>query len=1205
MEATKKQNKEKIVIGVGSSAGGIKALQSFFEKLPKDSGFAVVVAQHLSPVHKSSLPQIIQKSTKLQVQQASNGLSLDGGNIYIAPPDNDIEVRNGKIVLSPSDTDFGPKPSVNKLLYSIAQEYKENSIAVILSGTGTDGAAGSEYLQSSGGKVLVQNPNEAAFDGMPLATLSHVAISVTANASELGDKIKDFILNNEPLGTDEIIETSSDALTKILKILEQHSGVDFRRYKLSTIERRLNGRMLKLGLYNFEDYIQQIKERPSELQVLFEYLLIGVTEFFREPDAFKALEGELEKYIIDYDKQDLRFWVPGCASGEEAYSLAIIVSEINKRLKKDIKLQIFATDIDRKALQTGRKGIYYKDRVDGLPKDIISRYFKVKDNYYEVNKDLRSKILFSNHDLTANAPFSKIDLVTCRNLFIYFNRDLQNDILPLLHYSLNENGILFMGKSENISNFGSLFKTIAKKHRIWRKINHKKNDPIKLVRFKSNTKTKNTSKPLSAYSKGIREMVQNSFYQELHHPYVVVNTDMELEFINGDPDPFVKLGQGAVTNSLVKLLHPMLQIEVQDTIRLAQEHNEMTVGNFHVLKDEANTKIVRPVVYPIFSLQGLFFIIVFDHFLLKELPRVNKDLGSLHEQAEYQFLQQELISTREHLQSYVEELETSNEEMQALNEELQSTNEELQSLNEELETSNEELQSTNEEMQVAYQQLDNTHNELKKKDFMLEENISFLEAILDNNEQAIFIIDHEDKLTRYNAKAKTVLKNLGETISLDTSIYVQLPKEWNATIEDYLEQANKKDVWQKEITFENSKKRYVFMLSITKIKNNPESTVSKIISLFDVTKDTLLNEQLSKVNLLMNQVGQIASIGGWELDVKTGNITRTEENYRIHGLPIGDSPGLLNSLEFFPQDARKEMADLVDNLIKSGTRYDAVLPFVALDNKAKYVRVTGRPFYDKNGQITKVWGTIQDITDQHRRRLEIEALNEELQRSNKELTEFAYIASHDLQEPLRMISSFTQLLADRYKDKLDEKAQDYISYAVNGAKRMKEMITDLLEYSRVNTSVDEVTDISLEGIINDVKLLLKSKIENTGALISVGTLPEIKGIRVLVSRLFQNLIDNAIKYTEERPIIHISSREDSAYTYIDVKDQGIGINPNKYEDIFVIFRRLHGPEAYEGNGMGLAVCKRIMLRHNGNITVKSQLGKGSTFTVSFPKPKLN
>ncbi len=1205
MSDKKENDKDLIVIGVGSSAGGIKALQNFFSELPVHPSYAVVVAQHLSPTHKSSLPQIIQKSTKLKVEQASNGKDLLGGYIYIAPPDKDIEVKDRKIILSPSETEFGPKPSVNKLLYSIAQEFKERSIAVILSGTGTDGAAGSEHLQTRGGKVLVQDPSEAAFDGMPLASLSHVSVTISAKAHDLGKKIKSLILNKEPLVIEDVVAGPNDGLATILKILEQHSGVDFRRYKFSTIERRLNGRMLKLGLVNFEDYIQQIKERPSELQVLFEYLLIGVTEFFREPDSFKALEYQIEDYINQTQKTDLRFWVPGCASGEEAYSLSIIVSEISKRINKDIKLQIFATDIDRKALQTGRKGIYYKDRVEGLPKDIISRYFKVKENYYEVNKELRSKILFSNHDLTANAPFSKIDLISCRNLFIYFNRDLQADILPLLHYSLNENGLLFLGKSENITGFDSLFKPIVKKHRIWEKVNHKRTDPIKLIRFKGNSNKASTiGKPLSAYSKGLKEMVQNSFYQELHHPYIVVNSDMQLEFINGDPDPFVKLGQGAVSNSLLKLLHPMLQIEVQDTVRLSRERNELTIGDFHVLKDDVSTKIVRPVVYPIFSLQGLYFIIVFDYFLLKELPKVSKDFGTLHEQAEYQFLQQELISTREHLQSYVEELETSNEEMQALNEELQSTNEELQSLNEELETSNEELQSTNEEMQVAYQQLENTHTEIKQKDAELRETIAFLETVLDNNEQGILIVNQHLKITQFNSRAKEVFKNLGKTLSLNKSIFSQVPKEWHIKFEEYLEEANTKDVWHKSIMIERKNDTHHFLLSIKNIANNPRSSDSKIVSLLDITKDKKLSNELSKLNLLLNQVGQLASIGGWELDVKTGEVTRTEENYRIHGLPFGDSPGLLNSLEFYPEEARVKLERLLNRLIKHGTYYDEIFPFVAIDNKAKFVRVTGRPHIDENGEITRVWGTIQDVTGDHKKKIEIEALNQELLRSNKELTEFAYIASHDLQEPLRMISSFTQLLADRYKDKLDEKANDYISYAVNGAKRMKEMITDLLEYSRVNTSEEEIVEISLEGIVNEVKLLLKSKIESTGALISVGPLPYIKGIKVLVVALFQNLVDNALKYTEDRPIIHISSREDNKYFHIDIRDDGIGINANKYEDIFVIFRRLHSPEAFEGNGMGLAVCKRIMLRHKGMISVKSKLGKGSTFTVSFPKVEL-
>ena len=445
---TEKIKKPFYIAGIGSSAGGLEALQDFLSHLPENlKNVAFIVAQHLSPTHKSMLVQLLSRETKLLVSEAKNGDTVEPNNIYITPPDNEISISGGKIWLQRPKGGIGPKPSVDILFQSLAEDIKENAIGIILSGTGSDGAIGVRHIKSTGGFVIVQEPQTAKYNGMPLASIETGLVDMVLAPDKMGEELSE-ITQNESYPRDlqlSAIENDSDSLESIFKLLSRRTGTDFANYKPSTIGRRLQKRLSSLKVNSIEDYLTYIEKNPQELDSLFNMILIGVTSFFRDANAFSEFEKVLLKIINSKaEGEPIRIWAPGCATGEEAYSLAILLSKNLKEKISDYNVQIFATDIDEKAITIARKGIYSTESLKEVPDDLVNQFFLKKGNQFELLKSVRSLVLFSKHDLTSNPPFLKLDLICCRNLLIYFGSFLQKQIIPLFHYALKPNGYLFL-----------------------------------------------------------------------------------------------------------------------------------------------------------------------------------------------------------------------------------------------------------------------------------------------------------------------------------------------------------------------------------------------------------------------------------------------------------------------------------------------------------------------------------------------------------------------------------------------------------------------------------------------------------------------------------------------------------------------------------------------------------------------------------------
>jgi len=720
MTTLNKDNSDLYVIGVGASAGGLNALTAFLKNFNGvKSDICIVIVMHLSPNYKSQLAPILNKRCRWPVITVINDVNLESGNIYVTPQNKQIQVQNNALVLEELDPKYSFSPSVDHFFKSLARAKGKKAIGIILSGFGKDGSKGISEISKHGGLTIAQLPETAEHKDMPKYAIETGDVNIILPAEEIYDDLVQYVNNSQTIASSPSSEASIDA---IFVLLEKRSGTDFSMYKPSTIMRRINHRIATLKLKSVMEYHELINKNPRELDNLFDTVLIGVTEFFRDLEAYDALKENLEKLLDSKQVGDtIRIWSVGCATGEEPYSIAILLHELLGNTSNKFQIQIFASDIDERAINFGRKGIYHKELLGNVPAEIVSKYFtKKNDSHYEVNKFIKQNVLFTRHDITNDPPFVKLDLVTCRNLLIYFNNILQKQCFQIFHYALKPNGLLFLGKSESISVVTNLFSKIGK-NKLFKKSEASLNYQLKFSRFRSKSENNSYDQNKSKHRDiSIADVAKDSLYHKYEHPFVIINSHSEIKEVKGSLRLYLEISEGSMNTSIHKMINPELVVVLKAI--LANVKKTGIVHTSHVVKFKlynqnhyVRLKVI-PFVYRINEEQ--YYIIIFEK---TEPSEGQLELHEKLETADFENLrikklEDELNSTKEHLQVFTEELEATNEELQTMNEELQSSNEELKSSNEELETSNEELQSANEELNTANQELRLTNDLLLDKE---------------------------------------------------------------------------------------------------------------------------------------------------------------------------------------------------------------------------------------------------------------------------------------------------------------------------------------------------------------------------------------------------------------------------------------------------------------------------------------------------------
>ncbi|MDX1961325.1 MAG: CheR family methyltransferase [Leptospiraceae bacterium] len=945
------------IIAIGASAGGLEAISILLSTLNNSiTGVCLVIAQHLSPTYKSRLVELLQRETLWKVKEVNSGDPIESGIVYVTPPDANVFYSNEKLFLQKPEFGPGPKPSVDFLFSSLAKQNEYKAIAVILSGTGMDGSDGIRELKASGGITFCQNPEEAKYDGMPKSSIESRSVDFVLNVNEIIPHIKKIIDDPEFITVEDDFPYNPSTLERILKLLTEKTGTDFSNYKPSTILRRVTKRQTNLSLSSIESYLEYISKNPIELDALFASVLIGVTSFFRDEEAFQTLEEYLEKIIQSKTSNEtIRVWVAGCATGEEPYTIALILYKLLKNRINEFTVQIFATDIDENALSIARKGIYHESSLRFVPEDMKKEFFLRRDKTYELIKPIRNLVLFSKHDLTSNPPFLRLDLISCRNLLIYFGASLQKNIFPIFHYGLNNDGLLFLGKSESIGQFTDLFLTLDNKHKIFQKRRTSGFHTLKFNQFRAR-KVDNLKSPISLKDEfSLVDNLKESIYKNFEYPFVIVNESMDIVLIQGEVSPFLKLSSGSMSANILKLASQDTKIELRAILTKAIQSNKPISGRVTRRDDNSLYRMKVKIITDNRTGNNLFMIIYEDFGFLKESFLISDNERDSLANSRVIELEKELSATKEHLQSFVEELETSNEELQSLNEELQSANEELQSSNEELETSNEELQSTNEEIQVAYTELKAASEALERKEKQLEESSSNLKAIFENSIQAFLLIDSSYRILISNELAKEIkLKLTSFPLKDGESILHFFPESFAPKILENMKSCFENNTVIKELAIESYLKQiYWYRFNFVPIRSENQSIKTISISLKDFTIEKTVKEELEKKERLISSIFDSTESGICVTDDK-GFFVKVNQGYLdIYGYSYEEIIGRHFTI-VVPEEYRGTASNLHDDFIESGIEIPREWTVVTKNGDSIKIYVSAKLMTSPDGAKFKV-----------------------------------------------------------------------------------------------------------------------------------------------------------------------------------------------------------------------------------------------------------
>ena len=836
------------IVGIGASAGGLASFEDFFRNMPCDTGMAFLVVQHLDPTQKALLPELLQRYTKMPVHEAQQNMPIRENSIYVIPPNRELRVLEQTLKLEQPAQTRGLRLPINVLFSSLASVQNERAIAVVLSGMGSDGTLGLQAIKATGGLTVVQSPDSAQFDAMPKSAIAAGCADIVAPADELPGRILAYVRRvpepGESPDQSQLTDTSPTQLDPLLSILRQHTRHDFSLYKPTTLNRRIERRMVIHGMTDLADYTRFLADNDQEVQLLFRELLIGVTQFFRDPEVWSYLiETALPDLLTGLpEDHTLRVWVVGCSTGEEAYSLAMAFTEALDKTEpgRALGLQIFASDISPDAISVARRGQYPLSIESAVSQERLARFFTKHEQHYQIRPSIRDKVLFAPHDVILDPPFTKLDMIACRNLLIYFDVELQRRILPLFHYSLRPEGLLMLGSSETIGRLNHLFAPLKPKMRLYRckpfkSFRHSdfllKSFPPMSTLHKEQP-LRSSQDPSQEATETLQSAANNVLLQVYSPPAVVLNADADIVYISGRTGKYLEPAAGKANWNIHAMAREGLREPLFTALRQASEQTEPLELTGVPVQTGSGTQAVDVSIQAFRepgALKDMTMVVFRDAPGPVAKPRRKPAPASESDQAaEIQRYQKEIESLRQ-------QAKLTREELQASNEELQSTNEELQSANEELTTSKEEMQSMNEELQTI-----NTELQTKLDDLALAQ--SDMQNVLNSIEIAVLFLDQELNVRRYTERASTIISlresDIGRPLSdLTTSLhYPDLQEDARYTLDTLATN-------EKQITTSDDRWFSVRIMPYRRLDNVIDGVV---ITLVDITETKNLESSLRK-----------------------------------------------------------------------------------------------------------------------------------------------------------------------------------------------------------------------------------------------------------------------------------------------------------------------------------------------------------------------
>ena len=1236
------------IVAIGASAGGLEAMIGLLKHIPPDTGMGFVFVQHLDPEHESALSQLLTKATVMPVREIKNNTKVTPNCVHVIPPNTALTISEGVLKLHPRSSERGGQRSIDMLFESLAKDRQERAIAVVLSGAATDGSLGLESIKAEGGITFAQD-GSAKYDSMPHSAIATGCVDFVLNPAGIGAELARIArhpyIMGDPLEESErgvrplreryaqaggkrskpnplhdrnmaallrgeaapIGVTEEHGIKKILLDLRNHSGVDFSQYKLNTIQRRITRRVVLNRIQNLDAYAEFLGGNTKELDALYSDVLIHVTSFFRNPEAFAVLKRKVFPKLLAAGREDpVRVWALGCATGQEAYSIAMAFIESAENVPHAPQLQIFATDLNEALLEKARSGLYSKNIEADVSPERLRRFFVEDSGGYRVNKPLREMCVFARQDVISGAPFSRMDLVSCRNLMIYLEPGLQEKIFPTFHYALNPNGFLFLGASESIGGATELFDVVDKKHKIYTKLSgsvaafRQHTPPQHIMSRKSPAAARvapgQVSFPLELNAQREADRVTIGNYAP---PSVLVNAEFKIIQFRGPTGPFLEPPTGKASFNILKMAREGLTLPLRAAMAKAEKSGQ-TVRTANVrIQENGQARRINLEIVPLKNLINPCYLIFFEPI---EPDSPAKAAGSKPgkfrrwndarqtegnpSRRRTKDLARELAETRDYLQAIQEQNETATEELQASVEEVTSANEELQSLNEEMETSKEELESTNEELTTVNEEMSHRNVELMR----LNNDLNNFHASVS---MAIIRLDLQLNVQHFTPQAEKLFNLIAADISRPIGGIrhnLDLP-DLESLLKEVIDDAG---VREREVRDKEGRWYSLRARPYITVDKKIDGVVVVLIDIDDMKRLERDTQQLRGYAEAVVQTVPPLLVLDNQLKVKTINRSF------CHKFGVLAADALNRSV--YDLDGGQwnipKLRELFDGVLRTKHFFYDVEVAHEFKNIGHRTLLLSARKVESEG-IEDILLCIEDITERKHAEQTVAS-------AGRAKDEFLAILAHELRNPLAPIRNSLEImqLASGNPAMLDE-ARLRIQRQVN---KMVQLVDDLMDVSRISRGkvVLRRRHIALGPVIDDAVETIRTMPECARREISV-KLPDdpiiLDADPLRLSQIICNLVNNACKYTNTDGKVAILVERSGGEAVIRIKDTGIGIASDMLPRVFDMFTQIdHSLERTRGGlGLGLAIVKNLVQMHGGTVEACSfGLGKGSEFVVRFP-----
>lgn len=1181
------------IAAIGASAGGLEALERLFDAMPPDMDMAFIIIQHLSPDFESLMDELLGRRTSIPVHRVVDQMEVVPNAIYLLPPRKEMIISEGRLLLTDKEPSRDLTLPIDQFFRALAQDAGSRAIGIILSGTGSDGSRGIKEIHHAGGLVIAQSLDTARFDGMPRSALDTGVVDLVLAPEQIPAALRNYAEHGrERLHPPEaqVEPANEDAMEPVFALLRSEFGIDFSHYKPGTVGRRIERRLVMKNEAGVADYLERLRQDPGELDALYRDLLIGVTRFFRDERAFELLATEVLPAAIKRlpPTEPFRAWVAGCATGEEVYSLAMLVQEQFEALSRPPLFKIFATDVHQSSLDRAATATYSSEDLAEMAAHRRNRFFVRKGDCWQVAPDIRQSIVFARHNIIKDAPFTRLDLVSCRNLLIYLRPGAQKKVLSLMHFGLRPGGILFLGPSETLGAVADAFEPLHEHWRIYRKRGDirlpaelRLPSPQALVGSGVDP-TRGMSNQLS-----VSHMVNvyDSLLEHFMPPGLLMDDKRRLVHVFGGAGEFLQLGDGRPAVDVLELVHPDLKVPLTGALRRAAQDKSAAVYTGVRIGTGETAQEVKLSVLPIVhrSTGTTWCLVGMERKAAPVAPvdeETSVDIGQVSRE-QLSGLEMELRYTKENLQATIEELETSNEELQATNQELIASNEELQSTNEELQSVNEELYTVNAEFQKKIGELTQLTNDM--------------DNLFSSTDVGTIFLDRDLRIRKFTPK-------IGDTFHLIQQDVGRSIESFAHSIEDGRLMDDVQTVLRTQTRIEREvrdRRGSWYFLRLLPYRSHA-GVEGVVITLIDTSSLKEAEDALFRERYLLRSLMDTLPDGIYFKDAR-GRFVLINRAL-AQRLKLEDPGAAVGRAEadFLSVDQRQSAAEDDQIIFRTGQPVLNKLERVEGEEGSRWLLTSKLPLRGPGGEVVGTFGVSRDITAQ---KLAEARVRQEVQRRD----EFLAMLSHELRNPLGAIMNSAQLL--KRASAPGETPRRAVEVITRQAGQMTRLLDDLLEVSRITQNKIELKQEAVDfgAVLTEALQVVQPLMEQRGLKVEVSTAPEpplhVQGDRARLQQMVVNMLNNAAKYSQSGGRVWINAHQHHGQVVLQVRDEGVGIPPQMLDSIFDLFVQCEHTldRSAGGMGVGLTLVRSIVELHNGTVTASSDgPGKGAVFEVSLP-----